>query len=1046
MGSQSLCYVNGFGGTYQFNKVLELIPMSMGLEGIPDEKGSVIGCESRIPFKVSGLKRILIVYAVDSSGQSVDRREIVKDSKLWEHICNVMGLSRTWLMSEVGFMDKPLKSVSFCDEENGQLGGNDSQVIDNVYDDVVVDYDDIDMDFNDTTELRHDDVKGGLESSHVVNVTGDLYSDRNDIIEATFTDDDDDNVNVLNSRFADLLDGDDRVPGVRYVGKVSEVIPGQYRFVEARNHRQPKNFMEVSDPEASARLSDRTCLKPDGLYAEIAGDMDNDDLNDNVTKELDVEDSEVQLSEMEYADSLFFKREHMIRTLMKSLLIFSNESHRNDYFYVTEMKVRAICEEAYIYGDTQFGIKEAQNWANDFTIPEDMVESDRLEFQQSGWDFDQMVENRLNALRGNRLNPTKIEGTLSRDNPEWDVLMELATVGMDLCLPDDYEPNSATGLPKLAKSYKETHTAVNRMIVDNFCKKGLAMVFNLDDIKEHVPVFSLAVARWAEKKNKECGRNIHDATARQKGQNFCLNNKFSTQACKDKYGTIYNPTVQDVILMVFAFWEREKKANPNVKWEDLRLWKMDLAGAFTLLNFRIDCVKHVGLELWGGLVVFFLCGVFGWTGTPGCFQVVNRALMFEAKKLLYGMACMFCDDVMGVCWKDEVDSEIATMRRLIISLMGDGSVADHKTESGVSVVILGYLVDLKRGFVAVASHNLYKALYGFLELEVEELVSFVQVERLASWGSRYGLVCVHMNPLVRILYRELKGRQRNHKWYLSDACKVAIWFFRTLFCLAHIDGVGYCRPLWSLRSVDKWLWIAEFDACLSGIGCIWYSVSPEGYEQPVGAGSWNIESMGFGDDASYQNTAEFMGAILSLVGIIRYQAQGKAFLLRGDSKSALSWADKKRIRGDLAVPASFLFNYIWVYYRVMLAKCEHLAAELNMACDGLSRQFLCDVVKFRRDGIEDMRKPRHKRKYRHNYTKVGDRSKCNEIDMLMVICDPRQVWETEEDFGRFWRRMVKWCNLVLGKPPKAWTPADFESELAITMPLNNIVVSDDVVV
>ena len=1020
MGSQSLCYVNGFHGTYQFNKVLKLIPMGVELEGIPGEKGDVIGCESRIPFKVTGSKRIVILYVVYSSGQAVDRREIVRDTRLWEYICEIMGLSRTWSKDEIDFMEKPLKSVSFCDELCGPT-------LDDGMNDV---YDDID----EVNELSQGSCSSCTECS-VVEGSG----------NAVFSDDEEGG--KLELRFADLLEGGDRVAGVKYVGEVSDILPGQYRFVEASNHRQPVDFMQVGDAEASARLSSKCCLQPDPLYVEIDGDMDNDELNENIFHELVTEESEEPLSEQESADLLHYRREHMIRVLIKSLKIFSNYSHRSDYEHITEEKVRAICQAAYTYGDTKFGIDEAAIWADNFMISKDMIASDRLEFQQAGWDFDRMIENRLAKLRGDRLNPERIEAALSRDNPEWDLLMELATIGMDLCLPDEYEPNSVTGLPKLAKSYKESHSAVDKMIVDNFYKKGLAMIFEMDDIKEFVPAFSLAVARWAEKKNKECGRNINDATAKQKGQKFCLNNKFSTQACKDKYGRIYNPTVQDVILMVFAFWERERKINPNVKWEDLRIWKMDLAGAFTLLNFKIDCVKHVGLELWGGLIVFFLCGVFGWTGTPGCFQVVNRALMFEAEKSLIGLACMFCDDVMGVCWAKDVDSEIAKMRALIICLMGDGSVADHKTEWGVAVVILGYLVDLQRGFVAIAAHNLHKALYGFLEVEVGELVTFGQVETLASWGSRYGLVCVHMNPLVRILYRELKHRQRNHKWILSPACKVAIWFFRALFILSHIDGVGYCRPMWSLRSVEKWLWVAEFDACLTGIGCIWYSVSPEGLERPVGAGSWNIESMGFGTVANYQNTAEFMGAILGLVGIIRYKAQGKAFLMRGDSKSALSWADKKRIRGDLAVPASFLFNYIWVYYRVMLAKCVHLAAELNIACDGLSREeFMCNVAKFRKAGIEDARRPQGQRKYRHNYSKVGDRSKCNEIDMLMSICNPHQVWETEEEFGLFWKRMVKWCNLVLGKPPKSWTPADFESELKVAIPLNNGVVCDGVIV
>jgi len=1013
-----LCDAKKFNGVRQFSKMLTIVPMDYSSEGILDEVGDVVGCETRIPFKCRDSKRVVILYGIDLSGQPVDRRDVVNNTVLWEYICDVMGLSRTWRVDEIGFMKKPLKSVTF----NDSIFTSSIAYCDDYTDSFEFDNSQIEIENN---EVLEEDCQ-----SHVIDNT-----------VAVFSDDEDGDVDDLSSRFADLLEGHDRIPGVNYVGVKSDVVPDQYCFIEAENHRRPVNYMDVGAPEASAILSSKDCLKSDNIYVEIDGDIDNDDINANEFSELVFENDvneklDSELSEIEYANNLHHRRENLIRTLIKSLEIFSNNSGRNDFAIVTEERIREICQAAYIYGDTKFGVEEAKKWAEGFTIPDEVVEHDELEFQEAGWDFDQMIENRLAKLRGNRLNVQRIEGTMSRDNPEWELLMELATVGMDLCLPDDYEANNKC-LPNLTQSYKNAHSAVDKMIIDNFYKKGLAMIFKLDSIEKFLPAFSLAVARWTEKKNKECGRNIHDASFMRKLQKYCLNSKYSAKTCKEKYGEIHNPTIQDIVLMVFAFWERERKLDPNVKWEDLRIWKMDLAGAFTLLNFKTDCVKHVGLQLWGGLVVFFLCGVFGWTGTPGCFQVVNRALMFEATKLLLGLAQMFCDDVMGVCWAKDVDHEVGAMRKLIISLMGDGSVADHKTEWGVAVVILGYVVDLQRGFVSIASHNLLKALYGFLEINVEELVTFGQVETLASWGSRYGLVCVHMNPLVRVLYRELKQRQRNHRWNLSPACKAAIWFFRALFILTHVDSVGYCRPLWSLRAVDKYLWIAEFDSCLSGIGCIWYSVTPEGLAKPVGAGSWSIESMGFGSDASYQNTAEFMGAILALVGVIRYKAQDKAFLLRGDSKSALSWANKKRIRGSLAVPASFLFNYIWVYYRVMLAKCEHLAAELNIACDGLSREeFLNNVKKFRKAAKLDSLKPRSQRKYMYNYSKVGDRSKCNEIELLKSICDPSQVFESEVEFGMFWKRMVKWCTLVLGKPPKPWTPVDFESELAVPIPSN----------
>ena len=48
-----------------------------------------------------------------------------------------------------------------------------------------------------------------------------------------------------------------------------------------------------------------------------------------------------------------------------------------------------------------------------------------------------------------------------------------------------------------------------------------------------------------------------------------------------------------------------------------------------------------------------------------------------------------------------------------------------------------------------------------------------------------------------------------------------------------------------MRNPETWLYSAEFDLCLTGIGCVWYMLT--GVEISVGAASWAISSMGFGD-------------------------------------------------------------------------------------------------------------------------------------------------------------------------------------------------------
>lgn len=44
---------------------------------------------------------------------------------------------------------------------------------------------------------------------------------------------------------------------------------------------------------------------------------------------------------------------------------------------------------------------------------------------------------------------------------------------------------------------------------------------------------------------------------------------------------------------------------------------------------------------------------------------------------------MYVDDIIGVCFADEVDTDLATTREICTSLLGSGAVADDKTEKGV---------------------------------------------------------------------------------------------------------------------------------------------------------------------------------------------------------------------------------------------------------------------------------------------------------------------------------------------------------------------------
>ena len=100
-----------------------------------------------------------------------------------------------------------------------------------------------------------------------------------------------------------------------------------------------------------------------------------------------------------------------------------------------------------------------------------------------------------------------------------------------------------------------------------------------------------------------------------------------TAAAAARCGDINHPTINRIVNMIMTFWQRALDRNPNSKWEDIRLWKMDLKGAYTLLSFRPEDVGLFGMEATGNLVYLQIAGIFGWACTPAAFQVVIMGIV-----------------------------------------------------------------------------------------------------------------------------------------------------------------------------------------------------------------------------------------------------------------------------------------------------------------------------------------------------------------------------------------------------------------------------------
>jgi hypothetical protein len=121
----------------------------------------------------------------------------------------------------------------------------------------------------------------------------------------------------------------------------------------------------------------------------------------------------------------------------------------------------------------------------------------------------------------------------------------------------------------------------------------------------------------------------------------------------------------------------------------MRIWKMDLRGAYALLSFRPEDVG-----LFAMLFSDDLMGIFGLSETPATFQVVTRAITWELRHALRSQTVMCVDDIMGICFVGDLEADLARAKDICTSLLGPASVAADKIESGVRLDMSGYTISL----------------------------------------------------------------------------------------------------------------------------------------------------------------------------------------------------------------------------------------------------------------------------------------------------------------------------------------------------------------
>lgn len=579
-------------------------------------------------------------------------------------------------------------------------------------------------------------------------------------------------------------------------------------------------------------------------------------------------------------------------------------------------------------GSVRFGEEEARLWANGFTIPSSSVADGIRRFNNAGRDERTMVSGLLEELQTTRMSVESVMSVISPNNPERDKLIRLVK-GMPLFTDPGFVPLSKRSDLKrqLTNCYRRMAPTVNRMLYEDFLSKGLAFILPLDVVEKNFRLYHFSRLSWAPKVGKAKGRPILDCSA---GKDP-LNSVFTKVESDSCWGIISHPTIFSLVRMIEDFISER-----SLSYDDITLWKMDLKGAYTLLSFEGDDVPLVGAALDQDLAIFFLCGVFGWTGTPAAFQVVSRALRFQINEAIEGVIDIYVDDLCGVSTHSSVEADISMAGTICKALFKSECIESSKTMSGRRVEFIGYVLDLDKKIVSVTERNFNRVIYGLCQLHSHSVVSKKLVQRFGSWISRYSVIFPVLKPFVRDIFASIHGRGDFSKFQLDPEAVRSLMVFRAIFFYSLLREREFARSFDSmLNTVSQYT--IEFDASLSGAGILWFQDEDPDGGRCLGAASVSFNSLGFGCDSGFQNEAEFTAALIGLFGSIRLGGTGCRVRFKGDSIAALSWLEKGRIKGKIPDAVCAAFTFVSWKYKVHICDCIHIPGVDNTSADALSR-------------------------------------------------------------------------------------------------------------
>jgi hypothetical protein len=667
----------------------------------------------------------------------------------------------------------------------------------------------------------------------------------------------------------------------------------------------------------------------------------------------------------------------------------------------------ALVGRAYRRDHYQHNMAAAIEAVGEFHFDAEALQRDQHEFDDARGDLELMVARRIASRRASRMNPARIEQCISADNPQRAQLLEFATTGVDAykILPAEFQPNGddRARWPRQTPDYKKASSVVNSLLSKTFHAKGLAIILPASQLRG-VHGCNVSTSGWAPKSGeKSNGRPTFNPRA--------LNLERTKLNADEAWGVVRHPRAATIVAMILRF--AREWIPKGYTWADFRLWTIDIDGAYTLEDNAPRACKLLMTELTDSqlretVLFIYTCGSFGTNYQPAAFDVITRAARHELIRLLEGLVDAYVDDFYGIVLAFLLDKELDTVKQFFRGLLGEKAVSDGKSatglpgdkRSGTRVEIIGWAFDLIAQHVTLSASCLEKSLHGFMSINEFEPMPIKVLQRLASWGIRYGTICPLMNPFTSALYNELRGRTNMHcKVTLNPVSRMAVHMLRTLTLLMGVDEPNFARPFvsWEVPKSYTGL-IAQFDGSLAGSGMLFLARGADQVEHPVGLAALDLLCLGFGEDSGYQNTAEYISQTGASRGACVLRDRGllvdgepiTGVWLRGDSDTALKWGVKGRVKSTLALNACLVNVIQSVKCNMPVLGEEYIPAALNKDPDGMSRLHEKGIT------LEQWR-AEHPRLHSVPILDLH-------MSLIVPLCNPANRIDSAQAFESFWAR------------------------------------------